>query len=363
MKKIIFLLICSLNSLQILAQTDIDSNEVNKIEYAYYPMAFYTPETEFAFGAGGMIYTRLGMEKYLFPSKIEFSGYYTTNDQVSLSVIPKLYFGGSAKVTSQSEFIYGKEVSKFYGIGNQTIEIENPEYEIVNFRAYTEIGFEPPIIEKLNVGLIYEFTTNKILNKRENKELIDNNVLGSDKGNTSGFGIAFTYDNRNNVFYPTENGFIKARMIFMDDLWGSDFDYSRMIFDFRRYYDLGSSHIIAAQVYLESTSGDVPFFKLPALGGAQRMRGYFLGRYRDESYLTWQLEFRKMIAWRLGAVAFVGMGDVANKLSQFNLSQFKYSYGFGFRYAFDEKENLNIRMDIGFGRNTTGVYFALEEAF
>jgi len=363
MKKIIFILICSLYPFHIIAQADIDSSEVNKIEYAYYPMAFYTPETEFAFGAGGMLYTRLGVEKYIFPSKIEFSGYYTTNDQLSLSVLPKLYFGGSARVTSESEFIYAKEVSKFYGIGNSKPEIENPEYEIASFRAYTELGIATPLLDNLSVGLIYEFSTNKILNKRENQELINNNVLGSDKGNTSGLGISFTYDDRNNAFYPTKNGFIKARMIFMDEFWGSDFNYRKLVLDFRRYLDLGSAHIIASQFYLESTSGDIPFFKLPALGGAQRMRGYFLGRYRDESYLTWHLEFRKMIGWRLGAVAFAGIGDVANKLSQFKLAEFKYSYGFGFRYAFDEKENLNIRMDIGFGKNTKGVYFALEEAF
>jgi hypothetical protein len=299
----------------------------------------------------------------LQPSQVQRSTYYTINYQYSLSVMPTLYFGGTAKVISESKFIYNKEISKFYGIGNETREIENPEYEMGLFRIYTEIGYETSLLKKLHVGFIYEYSLNEMIDKRENAQLINNEVVGSNGGNTSGFGLLLIVDHRDNIFYPTKNGFFKVRMIFMGKDWGSDFTYNRMVIDFRRYHDLGKSNIIAGQVYLESMSGNIPFFKLPALGGSSRMRGYFLGRYRDEAYLTWQIEYRKMFWWRLGAVAFFGMGDVASRFNKFVLAQFKYSYGVGLRYAFDEKENLNVRMDIGFGKNTSGVYFSLEEAF
>ena len=345
------------------AQEVSDSSNVLKIEYAYYPMTFYTPETQFAIGAGGMIYSRLGFEKDLQPSNIQLSAYLTTNKQYSFSVMPTLYFGGTAKIISESKFIYNKEISKFYGVGNNTAEIENQEYEMGLFRFYTELGYETRLIKKLHVGFIYEYTINEMVDKRENIELKNNEAIGSNGGNTSGFGLLLIVDHRDNIFYPTKNGFFKARMIFMGKDWGSDYAYSRMVIDLRRYFDFGNSHIFAGQAYMESTSGNVPFFKLPALGGQNKMRGYFLGRYRDRAYLTWQIEYRKMFWWRLGAVAFWGMGDVANRVNNFKLSEFKYSYGFGLRYAFDEKENLNIRMDIGFGKNTSGVYFSFEEAF
>ncbi len=348
---------------QLFAQEGIDSSKVGKIDYAFYPMAFYTPETEFALGAGGMLYSRLGFEKDLQPSKVQLSSYYTTNNQYYFAVEPTLYFGGSAKVINESKFIYSKELLKFYGIGNSTPEIDNPDYEIGLFRFYTELGYETSLIRKLHIGLLYEYTINTIIDKRENSELLKNEVAGSNGGNTSGFGFLLLVDNRDNIFFPTKNGYFKVRMIFMDKNWGSDFNYNRFVIDFRKYYNLGKSNIIAGQVYLESTSGDVPFFKLPALGGTKRMRGYFFGRYRDESYLTWQIEYRKIIWKRIGAVAFLGMGDVAKRLNQFDLSQFKYSYGVGLRYVFDEKEKLNVRMDLGFGKNTSGIYFSLEEAF
>ena len=363
MKKSIIIIGLLLAISQLFAQENPDSSKSRKIEYAYYPMAFYTPETQFAVGAGGLVYSRLGFEKDLQPSKVQLSAYYTTNSQYSVSAMPTLYFGGAAKVISESKFIYSKEIAKFYGIGNNTPEIENPEYEMGLFRFYTELSSQTGLISKLHVGLIYEYTINEMIDKRENSELINNEVVGSNGGNTSGFGVLLIVDHRDNIFFPTMNGFFKVRIIFNGKGWGSDFTYNRMVVDFRRYHDLGNSHIIAGQIYAESTSGDVPFFKLPALGGPNRMRGYFFGRYRDEAYLTWQIEYRKIIWSRIGAVAFFGMGDVASRFSQLDLTQFKYSYGVGLRYVFDEKEGLNVRMDIGFGNNTSGIYFSLEEAF
>jgi len=362
-KNLILIIGLLLLTSQLLAQENSDSSKAKKIEYAYYPFAFYTPETQFAFGVGGLAYTRLGFERELQPSKLQASAYYTTNSQYSVSVIPTLYFSGNAKVISESKFIYGKEISKFYGVGNDTPEIENPEYEIGLFRFYTEFGFQIGLIKKLHLGLIYEYTINDIIDKRENSLLINNEVVGSDGGNTSGLGFLLIVDHRDNIFYPTMNGFFKFRAIFNGSDLGSDFTYNRFVVDFRRYFNLGNSHILAAQIYSDATSGNVPFFKLPALGGSNRMRGYFLGRYRDEVYLTWQIEYRKIIWRRIGAVAFFGMGDVASDFDMLKITQFKYSYGFGLRYVFDEEERLNVRMDIGFGEDTSGLYFSLEEAF
>ena len=363
MIKILAIIFCGLFVLSINAQERSDTTKTNEIEYAFYPQAFYTPETQFAIGAGGMVYTRLGIGKQLPPSKMVFSTYYTTNKQYSFSILPSIYFGGNSGIISESKLIFNKEISKFYGIGNNTEEIGNPEYQMQLFRFYTEIGFETNIIDEIHFGFIYEFSSSFNMDKLTNTLLLNENLLGSEGGKTSGLGFVILIDHRDNVFYPTQNSFFKARVIFMGRDLGGDFTYNRMVVDYRRYFDVGNENIIASQVFIESTSGDVPFFKLALLGGSEIMRGYFLGRYRDELYLSWQIEYRKMFWWRLGAVAFWGVGDVAKKFNDLHLPELKYSYGFGLRYAFDEKENLNVRMDIGFGKNTSGVYFSLEEAF
>jgi hypothetical protein len=76
-----------------------------------------------------------------------------------------------------------------------------------------------------------------------------------------------------------------------------------------------------------------------------------------------QAEYRTIVWWRLGMVGFFGLGDVAPQLSALRLDELKYSVGAGVRFVLDAKEKLNVRMDIGFGKDTAGLYFAIEEAF
>ena len=93
------------------------------------------------------------------------------------------------------------------------------------------------------------------------------------------------------------------------------------------------------------------------------MRGYFYGRYRDHNYLAFQLEYRQYFWRRLGFVAFAGFGDVEDEITRFSLTNLKHTFGFGLRFLFNQEEKINLRMDIGFGQDTNGIYFGMEEAF
>jgi len=100
------------------------------------------------------------------------------------------------------------------------------------------------------------------------------------------------------------------------------------------------------------------------LGGAASMRGYYLGRYRDKDMITLQAEYRWVpVLWRLGLAAFAGLSDVAPTLGGFDLGNFKYSYGLGLRFVIDPKQRLHLRLDFGFGKNSSGIYFTAAEAF
>ena len=122
--------------------------------------------------------------------------------------------------------------------------------------------------------------------------------------------------------------------------------------------------VIALQAYGRFVPGSPPFYELSALGGGTIMRGYFQGRYRDRYYTAAQVEYRAHIWWRLGAVVFAGAGDVfGSPESDLSFSNLKYSCGFGLRLLFNRQEKINLRADFGFGQDTKGVYFGLEEAF
>jgi len=62
-------------------------------------------------------------------------------------------------------------------------------------------------------------------------------------------------------------------------------------------------------------------------------------------------------------VFFGGVGDVASGVSKFTISAIKPSYGAGTRFRIDELQKLDLRLDVGFGKNTQGFYFSINQAF
>lgn len=93
------------------------------------------------------------------------------------------------------------------------------------------------------------------------------------------------------------------------------------------------------------------------------MRGYHEGRYMDKQYLAAQAEYRAPLFWRIGTVAFAGLGEVAPSLDAFEINRIKPSYGLGMRVVINKAERVNIRLDYGWGKDTSGFYLEITEAF
>jgi len=353
---IISIMILPLN----LSAQDKDSITVAGLNWHAYPIIFYSPESDFAFGALGIMSFRLSDRLNSKPSKIEVYGYYTLNTQYSFSSKPEIYFGEDEYFLS-AYLNYSKVIDKFFSIGNDTEEIENPDYEARNTLA--QIKFQRQISQNLNAGVVYEFRNYNVVDVKENQYLLAETIAGGDGGLTSGLGFVISYDSRNNIFYPESGGFYELSSTFFTGEIGSDFGYTKTIIDLRRFQKIAGNQILAFQMLYNFITGSSPFYDVPPLGGENIMRGYFTGRYRDKHYFATQIEYRIRMWWRFGLVGFVGMGDVASGLSKFELSNFKYSYGFGVRFRIDEIELIDLRADIGFGKNTSGIYFSLNQAF
>ena len=99
------------------------------------------------------------------------------------------------------------------------------------------------------------------------------------------------------------------------------------------------------------------------LGGTEMMRGLYKGRYTDQNMFAIQSEMRQYLFWRFGVTGFVSAGQVSNHVNNFKLSDFHYAYGLGLRLVLQEKEKLNLRLDFGFSKKSSGIYVILKEAF
>ncbi|WP_367278091.1 BamA/TamA family outer membrane protein [uncultured Algibacter sp.] len=338
-----------------------DSTKIKKVSFNGYPYIFYTPETEAAFGAGGIALFYTKKSETLRPSKIGFGAYYTSNDQYKFSIKPSIYFNSNNLVINMP-VSYGYRVDKFWGIGNNTIDSGTEQYLRQDFEFELEVQVPPILLFSDRAGLIIEYKNTDIVDGKNNEFINNELVNGSKGGNIFGIGLNLLWDRRDNLFYPTSGHFQSIKFIVHPE--PSDFIYTTFELDARYYKEFKKDQVFATNLYVKSVGKNAPFYELPALGGQNRMRGYFLGRYRDQTYAMLQGEYRQYFWKRFGFVAFAGIGDVGEEIINLNIGELKYSYGGGLRYLFNKKEKVNFRMDVGIGKDgNTGIYFGIEESF
>ena len=370
-KKYLILFLLTSYQLSFSQSVDFDSSAVNKpdtlairgVDWLAYPYIFYSPETSLAFGGGGIVYFKLYEDPKARSSSITPSFYYTINGQYDITIIPELFLlEDNLKIWSKLN--YSSYFDRYYGIGNQTVEIENDQYLQDNIQA--QVKLQPKLFDdRLNLGINYEIRNMSVVDKKGNPFLEqDTTLVGSEGGLTSGLGLAVAWDTRDNNFFPSRGGYYEVYTSNFFDVIGSDFNYSKTVIDIRQYMNITSDHVLAMQGYLLSEGGSPPFYDLGLLGGSKFMRGTIMGRYRDKTYYVIQSEYRMpQLVWRFGLILFAGIGDVAPSVGRITVSTVKPTYGFGIRFRFDELEKVDIRMDVGFGKGSNGIYFDINQAF
>jgi len=349
------------NLIDSLLVKQIDSIKTKKVTFNGYPYVFYTPETQAAFGGGGifLFYTKNTDE--LRPSKIGFGAHYTTNKQYKFTLNSSIYFN-SNNLVIKMPLSFGYTLDKFWGIGNSTLDTGTEGYFREDFNVQLEVQVPPLLFFADRTGFILEYSNTQIVDVKENEFLINQTVEGFKGGELFGIGFNLVWDGRDNIFYPTSGHYQYIKSIIYTD--PSDYIFTSIEIDVRYYKKLFKNQVLATNLYFNSVSSNAPFYKLPALGGQNRMRGYFEGRYRDRTYVMLQTEYRQYFSKRFGFVAFAGLGDVGSEITSLKFKEFKYSFGGGLRYLFNKKENVNLRVDIGIGKDgNTGIYFGIEEAF
>jgi len=327
-----------------------------------YPYVFYTPETKFAAGAGGIFIFYTAKDSIVLPSKIGFGGYYSTNKQYKISMNPVFYFFKN-KLFFKAPISFGHFVDKFWGIGNNTIDTGNEPYTRDVFNTTFTLQIPPAWFSADRTGIIFDYDNTTIVDKQNNEFLLGDEVVGSNGGQLFGFGTDLVWDSRDNIFFPNSGGYQYFKiLIYPDGVNYTNFGFLEL--DVKHFRSFKEDHVIAGNFYYAQAFGETPFYKLPAMGGSSMLRGYFAGRYRDNVFTMLQLEYRQLVWWKLGFAVFAGAGDVADEILNFSFSNLKYSYGAGLRFRFNEEQKVNLRVDLGFGNDgARGIYFGIEEAF
>jgi hypothetical protein len=128
------------------------------------------------------------------------------------------------------------------------------------------------------------------------------------------------------------------------------YSFLRWEADLRHYLTfVKDSRMIALRALAISTNPDsgntVPFYLQPTLGGARTLRGYRTFRFRDQSTLLLQAEYRWRINEFVTGALFYDTGAVGSTLE--DLGRFERNYGFGFRAG--NRMGSAFRLDFAFG--------------
>ncbi len=331
--------------------------------YAPIVVPFYMPDT--GFGGAVSVITYWNSDRSASrPDTAVLTAAYTENGQFFSGFnIDKYFFGENLLLTGKVGF--NDWENTFYGIGGDP----PPEYSSDYEEKFTTSGYDFSggfawrLARDVYLGPRWTFESNDMDELEDDGWLPGSGLPGLNGGDVSGPGLLLTLDTRDKAFYPTRGLMLEASFDRFDEDFGSDFNYDYFRTDFRIYRSIKPGHIIAGQLELDYTDGDLPFYSYPDLASRGNMRGLESGKFIDKVRFAGQAEYRFPVWRRFGGVLFASAGNVAPDTDDI-VDDTHYAGGFGVRYTVETNQHINVRLDIGFDEDgEVNVYFTMREAF
>jgi len=334
------------------------------VKYSPLPIISYSTETDWMFGLtkynGFRIGSKGSNDSTIQPSHITSLAYFTLNHQYKIGTEIDLMFGHN-KYRSHTQVYYLDFPDYYYGLGDTTDY--NNERLVNSTNLDISTGFEYNITSRLYIGIYYQYNNFFVLDYSDTLDYPGRIDLIPNEGLQSGIGLNFARETRDNRFNAKKGSYLFIKYMNYGKWVGSKFNYNLILIDYRNYFTPVNFLTIATQIYTEGRLGDVPVQSLALMGGDNRMRGIYLGRYRDHTLIDGQLELRFPIAWIIGGTLFGGLGEVAPDYGKYTFDGIHWSAGAGLRLMVDSRNRTNLRFDVGLSKDTMLFFFTFLEAF
>jgi hypothetical protein len=180
---------------------------------------------------------------------------------------------------------------------------------------------------------------------------------------TAAFGGRAQRDTSDSPFYPKTGSILDLVGDLYGPAVGGDRTYQNFTTSYNKYIGAGPKNVFAIHGSACLATEDAPFYDVCELGMSQDLRGYQVGQFRDNRMLVGQVEYRRELMWRLGAVAFAGAGAVAHTWGGFGSTQAEPGGGLGLRFMLAKRNHINLRADYAWGDGSHASYISLGEAF
>lgn len=337
----------------------------------------YTPELQFCIGGGGIIsWTTNRQNKSLPRSNMAMGITFSSTGAMVINLRPVTYWVGD-NFRLNGDVWFKDMPDHYWGIGYQN-GYEIPKSDSTT--AYQRLWFQfrgdalYRIKNDFFGGLTFDLNYTKGSNESTGVANDPNYLEFNDKPLNIGIGPILRYDSRDVPVNAWKGLYLNAQALFYGSYLGGDNTYQIVLLDYRQYkkIDNKDGRVIAWQIANRMSFGDVPYSEMSQLGTPFDLRGYTWGRYRDKCMFFWLAEYRHTFykpngdLSKSGFVAWIGAGTIYDleKADFDNDNQTnKWLPNFGVGYRLELQPRLNMRIDFGIGRETTGFYFNMNEAF
>lgn len=340
-----------------------DTSDQAKPKFIFYPTIAYSPETSVEVGISALLVYRAKQDTNNRLSEVSSFSFLTLEKQYGGFIDHAIY-------TDKNRFFllglikFQNFPLSYYGIGPNTAS------EVQASIAATEFRFRERLLYKLIPSLYtgpeidFELMRNVTFDLENTDDF--QFPLGRDGFTDLSLGWGLVYDNRHNVLNVRDGLFAELAWLSSQEAWGSTYSFNSWFTDFRYHKSVGKKNVLGFNLYSQFTGGAVPFNQLALMGGERLMRGYYLGRYRDNQMIAGQTEFRLLplpFSKRWGASVFAGIGQVAPTISDFSTNRLQWAVGLGPRFLIFPKKDVFTRFDVAFTEEGSGFYFFIGEAF
>jgi outer membrane protein assembly factor BamA len=369
------------------------------------PIVGYNPSNGFMYGAGASSSAFFGSPASTSISSALASFMYTTKKQLLVYIKSTLFTVGNNWVLN-GDWRYMDTSQPTYGggTGQASSKLASNGFEIgdnlfsapindAQMMSYKQIRFYETVSKRIKdnfyLGVGYHLDIFTDVNDQLADTTADPPVITSyyaynvkygfdqDRNAISGISFNVCYDSRDNQNCPYEGQYANVSFHINPEFLGSDKNSTILYTEYRKYLDLTKNHRNMLCFWGMGNfliSGAIPYMDLPALGEDQYNksgRGYTVGRFRGQSLIYGEAEFRKHLAATkknpdfLGMVVFFNAVTASNRDAEINLFDYvNIAGGVGIRIMASKNARTKLGIDFAWGNyGSSGFYLRMNETF
>ena len=325
------------------------------------PKAYYSRENDFGVGVQVVRPFRFpGADELADDSDVRLDARYNLDGHGEVEFEGTTVFG-AGQWSAKFKAGYDALALRFWGVGSDTPSEDEEVYRPQDTQVYLEV-FRELVSPSFRVGVRAEWQDYRYLEVEPGGLLDTRPYPGTHHDNVLGGGLVWEIDTRDNRYAPTRGLFAQGYWLWFGS-GGSDFEFSNVHADVRAYVDVGGDAVLALQGFTYALFGDAPIWRYGAVGGRAHSRGYRRARFLERRMGAVQAELRRPLFWRLDAVVFGGLANVARRYNTFKLANMRPTLGGGLRLHLQERRDLIIRGDLAVGEGSLQTYFSFGHAF